>query len=627
MDEEEDGDAADSNRPHQGEIHVDRCAQLLERILREGVEPSLDRSDPLAQQSVHADGSFVSFLQALVRTEEYSASGGKCLRLLEHLWTVVVRNNDDARAIAALLLIEALVSTHAKSCDELSHDDRHQEIDSNAHYYGAPRPMSWSDLVAGDAGAAASAAPPALPWIPLLVKLLPSYPSVVASILAHLYQDSSKTRSILVPHYWPRIVAALVSASESEGEGIATPYYAALSAVSKLCAVILHHDTVTPGMQFLAGGGSCGGGLTPLQLSSFLRNESTAASAAWMVEGLTRREDEAVEALCRDGALVAALGRKLRDSVAIWRPALSIIPPAAPIGLLPTLRTVGNVVIACQGRYLGGLAKALVDTLGTLLVQHGFPASAISNEVLWVMGCCLFDSGRPMHVATTTLAPVWIPLLVSVLTEGAPAPISATFEIKRQALSALSIALSVPPDVETFRERSNIQEILDAMLLQCVWHSADNNDDGAILSSLTQLLLVDDTETVVEALRLLQRLVITIPSTGPKCRSLHVLDRLHAVTGRHSRNQSIAGDLASAVLEALQEDDDESDDDAATFSLPPQGFYDGLESSLVHGSFSFGPSSPARQESAAAPSAGPVGRGRGRTLPSWMEHPQGKPYI
>jgi hypothetical protein len=636
--EEEDGEAVASSSIDHDTIHSASCAQLLESIIKAREPRSL-------AQAVNDDGSFVSFLQALVRTEDYNSSGGKCLRLLEHLWTVIASDSDEAvrpserhdRAVVALQLIEALVSTHGPGGDGASyHDDDHpQEIESCVHYYGTPRPMSWSDLIAGrptlspciqshDAGSAVTATPPSSSWIPLLVEQLPRHPLVVACILAHLYHDSLGARSILIPQYWPRITAALVSLSTSESKRIggSTTSSAALSAVSKLCAVILQHDAVTPGMKFLTGSGYCGvdySGLTPLLLSSLLRSESTATSAAWMLEGLTRREDEAVEALCRDGTLVVALGEKLRESVSGRQPPASIGHPVAPMGFLPTLRTVGNVIIACQGRFLVGLVEALAETVGPVLFQQGFAATTVVNEVLWVMGCCLFDCGRPMHVATTTLAPLWIPLLVSVLTERPPASQLGSFEVKRQTLETLSISLSVPPDIEAFRERSIILELLDTMLLQYVWNSIDDNGEGAILSSLMQLIAVDDTDTTIAALRLLQRLLNAVPSAGPICRSLDVLDRLHEVSDRYSGKPSLVGDLASAVLEAMQEDD-ESDYECATVGLPPPRYDSALDPMLANGTFSFGLSSTPRQKSVAT--FGPVGRGRGRTLPSWMEQQQ-----
>jgi hypothetical protein len=509
--------------------------------------------------------------------------------------------------IAALKLVEALVSTAAPVP---------QADEDLAYYSGATgqqqQSLGWSCAIAQRGEA----------WFPTLVALLPLYPCEVGSILSHLYQDSSHVvvtlskgtvaaaRSLLIPQFWPNIAAALSVPSSHHQGGAAHP-----PEVARLASVIMQDDATTPGMQFLQGNSNSGGGggLTSLTLAQLLHDPSTAVSAAWMLEGLTRREDAAVELLCQDSTLVAAITSALHFHANVAATQAGEASDASVVVLLPMLRSMGNIVIACDGRPLALFENVLSDGLGVTLA--GVPR--VADEVLWVMGCCLVDSGKPHHVATSKLAPLWVPQIVSVLTEEASKK-AVRFEVKRQALASLWIALSMPPDVETFAERSAIQANLDSILLQLVCNSGAIRGAANLVDSLVLMMGVSDVDTVLSALRVLQRLALVVPSERDNLRSRHVLDRLEEV--HDQQGVSPAGDLASNLLELLQEDDDDDDDvDGATGANQ-------VNPTMSNGSYTFGlPTmvalNPAPRSSAPDVPT-PLGRGRGRPVPSWMEQRQ-----
>jgi hypothetical protein len=601
----------------------------FQRSLEEFLQnpPSLGRLDVLVSQWDRA----VAFLQ---RWLERHRGGGEdpqhriLDRFLEHLRamivmipnvgsgatssTAVVDNGSadpaDKGRIVALKLVEALVSTAAPAppADE-----------DLAYYSGATglqqqQSLGWSCAIAQRGEA----------WFPMLVSFLPLYPGEVGFILSHLYQDSSHVavtlstgtvaaaRSLLIPQFWQNIAATLSVPSSHHHGGVAHP-----PEVARLASVILQNDATTPGMQFLQASSNSGGGagLTSLTLAQLLHDPSTAVSAAWMLEGLTRREDAAVELLCQDSTLVAAITSALQFHANVAATQAGEASDASVVVLLPMLRTMGNIVTACDGRLLALFENVLADCLGVVLA--GVPR--LADEVLWVMGCCLVDSGKPHHVATSKLAPLWVPQIVSVLTEEDKRT-AVRFEVKRQALASIWIALSMPPDVETFAERSAIQANLDSILLQLVRNSGAIRGAANLVDSLVLMMGVSDVDTVLSALRVLQRLALVVPSERDNLRSRHVLDRLEEV--HDQQGVSPAGDLASNLLELLQDDDDDDEDvDGATGANQ-------VNPTMSNGSYTFGLTTMVALDPAPLSSAPgiqtPLGRGRGRPVPSWMEQRQ-----
>lgn len=575
----------------------------LEQFLQN--PPSSDWLEALVAQW---DDRAASLLQGWVIVD----SGSREQRFLEHLRGMVVTplasgSEDVERGrMLALKLVEALVSTASPAP---------QHADEDLAYYsgGAATPqrsLGWSCAIARRGEL----------WFPTLASLLPLYPGAAGSILSHLYQDSAlvlvavasgeivTARSLLIPQFWPNIVAALSlpSSYHGGGSGVVHP-----PEVARLASVILQNDATTPGMQFLIQGNNntYGGGLTSLTMGQLLHEPSTAVSAAWMLEGLTRREDAAVELLCRDATLVRAIVDALQFHANTSSAPMDVERETSVLVLLPTLRTIGNIVTACDGRLLVLFEPVFADALSVILAN----VSKLADEVLWVMGCCLVDSGKPHHVATLKLAPLWVPRIVAVLTEETSTA-AVRFEVKRQALASLWIALSMPPDVDTFQERSAIQVNLDAILLQHVWNGRARGATS-LLDSLVQMMGVSDVDTVICALRVLQRLEVVVSSERDHLGSRHVLDRLEEVHDLHGA--SPAGDLASILLELLQDDDeDEMEGTTGASSLSPH---------ITNGSFTFGLPTTIAQDrafplsSATTNTPTTVGRGRGRPVPSWME--------
>lgn len=480
-----------------------------------------------------------SFLQNLL---ESNTEPNLCQQLLHQLKFVMLQQHDadDSIRETVLTLLEMLVSTSRESSSEIM------------MYYGS-MPTRWSDLVCRDEAGAGSPS-----WLGLLVECLPKYVKA-GSIMAHVFQDSAQAQRLLIPAHWNELVTAL-------------------PITAQLCSVVLQTDSVTPATVFLQS-------LTETHLVGLLNQPSTAIAAAWILEGLTHRESAAVSMLCEHSSTVVPnlLLHQLRSS-------------KDPSLLLPLLRTIGNIVTACQGQYISLFLEPLTLILPDLL------SSSVADEVLWVMGCFLIDVGLPHHVLTTSVAPLWIPHLLQMLSSS-----SRSFDIKREALSALWNLLSVPPDVP-LDVRTAAQHQLDQLLQLHVWHIS-------LLDALWPMTTVDHAETVVVALRILQRLVDVIPDCHRPL--MESLDRLQAICDRHL---PLASDLATNLMDQLQDNDDESDNETEI---------QGIQGCAGGDTFVFGLPSQERETMVVPPTVGstpvPAGRGRGMTLPAWMaaNHQQG----
>jgi hypothetical protein len=121
---------------------------------------------------------------------------------------------------------------------------------------------------------------------------------------------------------------------------------------------------------------------------------------------------------------------------------------------------------------------------------------------------------------------------------------------------------------------------------------------------------------VICALRVLQRSALVVASERDHLRSRHVIDRLEEV--HDQRGASPAGDLASNLLELLQDDDEDEDEMEQTTVA------NSINPAISNGGYAFGlpvivAQHPASPHSSAPHGPTTLGRGRGRPVPSWME--------
>jgi len=226
----------------------------------------------------------------------------------------------------------------------------------------------------------------------------------VFSILGNLVQDSPRALRAILPHW-----------------SLLTDH---LPCSSYCCAAVIRNDSTHYGMDFLQS-------LTTFQIAELLAlDNDTATEAAWILEGLSGREDDAVHVLCRNGTTA--------NGVLLSRLVQRMNRPEATMEfLVPALRAVANLCSACDGQYVPLLLEqqlALVPTMTRLLEQ------ATVLDAVTTAACLLTDAGLPGHPSTENALPQFLPRLVAILLSS-----QATFSWRREAAYAISTAVAVLP--------------------------------------------------------------------------------------------------------------------------------------------------------------------------------------
>lgn len=479
----------------------------------------------------------------------------------------LVDNHPDETRMLTKLLTQFLVPIDQSAAHSLGIlleiSSLPSSTNTEADYYGHVS-LRWSDMFAEEE-----------PLLIALVRLLsdPSTAELASNIIGNLVQDSQ----VLLRHilkFWQELVAALPTSA-----------YA--------CAVAVRQDMTSFGSFFLSA-------LRPNLLVELLSNERTSIYCAWILAGLSRREDAVVDALCADAALMSAF---VLSFCSATERLLSEGAIESTISFLaPMLRAVGYMTTACCGRYVEFFLHqtVFVNAVLRLLDLRRRDASTLVVNLIWVAGCLLSDAGTPKHASTTIGAPQIVPRLTAIL--NAP---EATLEWRREATHALRTAVSEPPSLSEFS--SPVVESNLVNILAMIWSSHP-------LEALLELLHVPDTDAVLAALYILNRLLRSLPESRSAFAQSCGVERLEEVCHRaadlnnaYSNDMELAADMAAKLLDDIFDDEEEEDYDTAP-TIEGDSFGFGLPESAMPPAFAF--SQPAQQPS--------QGRGRGRTLPSWM---------
>jgi hypothetical protein len=417
------------------------------------------------------------------------------------------------------------------------------------HEYYGNQSVRWSDLIAEDST-----------FISYLVSLLPvdAVVDIVTNIIGNLAHDSTRVLADFRSYHFTSLVSFLPKTA-----------YA--------CAAIIKQDSVSDAMDFLSS-------LTNSHLVGLFEREETAISAAWCLEGLTRREDSAVEHLCIDKTLMNTLIQRLEEATLTSR----------PFFLVPALQAITNMASACDGEFVADFLSSdiFVKTLATL-IQKG-----IVVDCLTTAASLLCDAGINDHPSTTIGGPAFLPGLVLIVTS----PL-ATYEWKSLATNAILQTLKEPPG-------SDPEEVHSALLGLLKRHIWDCKERDLFIQALLDQTKLQDMGAVVVSLRILDRIVRNIPSTRTHLESFAIVDRLEEVctraVGQYSSDYEFASSIAADLLDdvfCVEDGDDPDEEDQ--FVAP----------AVVGGQFAFG----------VAPPVAPFhfegrGRGRGRTQPAWMNN-------
>jgi hypothetical protein len=403
---------------------------------------------------------------------------------------------------------------------------------------------------------------------------------------------------------------------------------------SYCCATILRQDQIHYGMDFLQE-------LHPQIIAKLLSLEtddtnidstSTVVEAAWMVEGLSRREDAAVDCLLQqdssDPSLIACLIRRLQYLITTKNSDSEF--------WFPALNSICNMTTSCEGRYVEFFLQypGFVSIINHLLeCQNPFLLPAVVS----VANGLLIDAGWPGHASTEIAAPNFLPRLVSILVAK-----QGRWEWKRDTIHAIvNAVIHAPPPSSsqsmTFTHstptKNSVNVTLQTLLETWVWNileqtetlETNSKQQEQFLEVLLDMLTKshNDPDVVWPTLQLLDRILRSIPSSRP------VFQRVGGVRVLEEGVISFSGP-SSHLAAALLDDDEllglESDDPIVENNLVASPLV--VNNQFVFGS-SASPNPPFPRngqafstETMSIRNISANGRGRGRVIPAWMQQQQ-----
>jgi Importin beta binding domain len=516
-------------------------------------------------------------------------------------------------ALRVLLEITSSVTSENKNETSRAMNNASEDDDTAQYSYYGQAALRWSDLFVSREASSSSSSVGSTSLLQILLWLLqqpePSPDAatgieLICHILGNMVQDSPSTILGLLVNHWALLVSHW-------------PHSA------YCCATIVRHDHTHYGMDFLAT-------LTPSHVSRILAlhptNMTAATDAAWILEGLSRREDNAVHALfhscsdqqfataplihlllqCMDASSSAASNQGGSNAKEEVQHHVDFLTPA--------LRAVCNIVWACNGAYLDVVLSNewLIPAINRLLENN-----LVLIDAIYVASACLVPNrmdgqtapqGGSIHRHAMSN---FIPRLVAIVTSHA-----TRLEYKREAVAALANVMLESDGSEDNEGRY--------ILLALMWPSeASMAYRESLCLSLIALIQVPDTDAVLCALHILNRLLRCIDSSRKVFELVGGVPVLEELCTKNSSEE-----ITQMAIDLFDEFFDNDEDDEAELALA--GSHTGIvdsqfsfQSTPLPGSgdgnrFNFAPS-PSMVETHSPQS---VGRGRGRTMPAWMQHHQ-----
>ncbi|GKY92107.1 hypothetical protein MPSEU_000182100 [Mayamaea pseudoterrestris] len=387
----------------------------------------------------------------------------------------------------------------------------------------------------------------------------------------------------------------------------------ALPSSSFCCAAVLRQDATTYGMQFFS---------EPFQNANYLmalfqcqgndsddseQNSRTIVHAAWMLQGLSFREDAVVDFICRDAALFDTVLQAFNHATINDDQQLSV----------PLLQAFCNLATACHGKYVSLFLSRpdFVESLSRLLYE-----GRIMDSVP-MAGSLLVDYGLEQHPSTTIAGPALLPGLVQAL-------LHVKYDWRAQAVAAIATAFDVstlqPPDhvpltlPQSPTPAYNLK-IIYAAAEQVLWRTASLR--VPILESIATLIRPNDMNATFGALAVLDLLFQCLLESRVLFESVQGPRRLDELCNHYGSGESLGSDLAEAqaiaahLLDLYFNDSEDEDDN--------EDNYDGsTKQTAMNSQFTFDltpVNNFSMQQSFNEPTASAQGRGRGRTLPAWMQ--------
>lgn len=423
----------------------------------------------------------------------------------------------------------------------------------SADDYYCRTPLRWSDLIQADA----QLIDLLLEWIREPFASEQAIESVCI-ILGNLLQDSAKLIPSLMPA-WATIVQRLPISSY-------------------LCATLIRNDSANLGTSFLHD-------LSPNVLAHLLQESSIAMEASFILEGLSRREEEALKMMCESLMLVCSIVNALNESMA----------SSNSLVLVPLLRATRNFFKGGPHAHHLLSHSSFIPTL-LKLIEQGVEIYSleVANAILSWNGIHGNDA------LAIELIPALLPVLVRIITSP-----DASFPWKRDAAWAVSCSL----EHEWSLDRHAVSPHAKGVVV--TWLSTNLTVPQAdFVRSLTELLSHPDMGTVTSAAIILDVLLRTIQPIRHLFENFGGVERLEMICERNGEGtlSELASNLAAELLDDFFEADDGEDPSIA----PSRG-----ENEFVFGMIE--PAKPFTFGKSTSNTPGPGrGRGRGFTTPAWM---------
>lgn len=348
--------------------------------------------------------------------------------------------------------------------------------------------------------------------------------------------------------------------------------------------------------------------LTTSHLTALLKEERTAISAAWIVEGLSRREYAAIELLCNDATLMNAFLGQLEYAATHRSEMGDYISPA--------LRAIATFSLSLERRYVGMFlaTSSFVNAINTLLGHYTIrdDDSTIMVNCLYVTSCFLSCAGISSHASSDIAVPQFLPRVIALLVSG-----QATAEWQREAVCAIRCAIREPPtcDEQDPVIEANLVSIMETFL----WAPSVREQ---LLDALVRVLVIPDMDAVLASLFIIDRLLRTMPESRYLFQCVEGVARLEEVCDRAAVDDSYSDDveLAASMAADLLDDfyygyDEDEDDEEITPTVESGSFAFGVSAPMP--TLQFGNGAPAMDATMPVETP-PQGRGRGRTMPAWM---------
>lgn len=311
--------------------------------------------------------------------------------------------------------------------------------------------------------------------------------------------------------------------------------------------------------------------------------------------------------------------------------------------IIPILRIIGNTACA-SGQYIPNILlrahpQNVNENVVTILSKWMYiidyhpshDIMSISTEATWVCGTLLCDAGFDQHPSTTVACPILIPALCHVLIGSQFA--NTTLEWKREILSALWNAISIPPNSDSYNSFNIGDDTIKVrdMILKTICSKVE------ILKSIVAMIQCVDSDAIYLSLCIInvihRRMLNRFDEEGNIKRALNDADCLNTLEGvcdSASANVQYGGgsewnrdcvdncaDIAANLIDDFYDEEFHDEDSNHGVAVDTSNGFAFSVTTDPQQRFDFTTQSQTHRGSSANVEG--IGRGRKNAVPAWMK--------